>query len=175
VSVLPDRDVVPMHPASGDQPAGPIALRDYGRSKVLRFFDLPWVSARWFFRSHAGLLSREVILRIARLTDNEETGAQRNLVLASILSDAGIDAVPDLREELSHELEELHELSKAVRHHRHKYLAHLDHAAATGAAPPALPVTWEDIARLIPGGHPKSPTCGHPKLPHLIPSRYPLR
>jgi hypothetical protein len=106
-------------------------------------------SARSFFRSHAGLLSREVILRVARLTDNEETGAQRNLVLRSILNDAGIDAVPGLREELRHELEELHELSKAVRQHRHKYLAHLDHAVATGATPPAPPVTWDDIARLI--------------------------
>ena len=106
-------------------------------------------SARWFFRSHAGLLSREIILRVARLTDNEGTKGQRNLVLASILKDAGIDAVPGLREELKRELAELRELSKPVRHRQHKYLAHLDRAAATGAAPPAPPVTWDDIARLI--------------------------
>lgn len=48
-------------------------------------------SARWFFRFHAGLLTREMMLRIARLTDAEEIGGHQNLVLSSILNDARIE------------------------------------------------------------------------------------
>lgn len=117
-----------------------------GSSEVAVLLDR---SARWFFRTHADMLSRDIVLRISRLTDRELTKSQRNLVLASILRDAHIDEYPGLRDELESELAELCSRAKPIRYRRHKYLAHLDHAAATGTAPPAPPVRWEDVAALI--------------------------
>jgi hypothetical protein len=107
-------------------------------------------SARWFFRFHRGLLTREIMLRIARLTDHEKNRSQRNLVLQSILNDdTGIDAVPGLREELKRDLKELFVLSKPVRTLRHKYLAHLDHAIAAREVPRPPPVPWDRIEHVI--------------------------
>ena len=106
-------------------------------------------SARWFFRFHKSLLTREIMLRIARLTDDEETAGRQNLVLKSILKDPELDAVPEFREDLKRELEELCADAKPVGTFRHKYLAHLDRAIAAGEAPPLPPVPWALMERLI--------------------------
>jgi hypothetical protein len=85
------------------------------------------------------------MLRIARLTDRRKG----TLPLKSILKDDGIDAVPGLRRELEHDLEDFYNRSEPVRDIRHKYLAHLDHAIATRADSPLPPVPWDDIAHMI--------------------------
>lgn len=102
-------------------------------------------SARWFFRSHAALLTREIMLRIARLRDRRK----RTLTLKSILKDDGIDAVPGLRRELERDLEDFYNRSKPVWDIRNRYLAHLDHAIATKTPPRHSPVPWDCIAHMI--------------------------
>lgn len=108
-------------------------------------------SARSFFQSHRRLLIRDILLAIARLTDQESTGGNRNLVLASILRDPALDNHPGRRDSLRVEIASLVEAAAPIRRHRHKYVAHLDHEVATGQAPPLPPVSWDQIDEIIRG------------------------
>jgi hypothetical protein len=106
-------------------------------------------SARWFFRSHHRLLVREILLAISRLTDPESTSRNRNLVLATILQDPGLDNHPEVRGRLRVEIDSLVRAAEPVRRHRHKYIAHLDHETAMGNAAPPPPVSRQTLEEII--------------------------
>jgi hypothetical protein len=105
-------------------------------------------SARGFFHHHRGLLSKDILLGIARLTENEIVGKHRHLVLAILLQDPALDAHPQERESLRARIAALVDKAATVRTHRHSYIAHLDHALATGATS-ALPLSENDVASLV--------------------------
>jgi hypothetical protein len=107
-------------------------------------------SARWFFRSHERFLLREVILAIARLTDSEGVRGKRNLVLRSLLSHPTIAQNQELSRRLAGSVSAIEEEAAPLRLHRHKYIAHLDHAVATGeTTSPLPPISFESVLSIL--------------------------
>ena len=95
--------------------------------------------ARWFFGSTQRLMMRDVILGISRLTDPPKTGKHSNLVLASLLEDPRIAKHRGLRSELEKSIEKVKVDAAPIRHHRDKYIAHLDELTAVEATKNPLP------------------------------------
>lgn len=95
--------------------------------------------ARWFFGLTQRLLLRDVILGISRLTDPVQSGKHSNLVIASHLLDPAVDQHPGLREQLQAMVDDATRIASSIRVHRHKYIAHRDHATALGAEDAPLP------------------------------------
>ena len=95
--------------------------------------------ARWFFGSTQRLILRDVILGVSRLTDPPRSGKRANLVLSSLLDDPAIDNYHGLREELAQRLSKLKLDAAPLRHHRDKYIAHLDEPTAIEASANPLP------------------------------------
>jgi hypothetical protein len=97
------------------------------------------VCAHWFFGLVQRVLLREIILGTSRLTDPLKSGKHSNLVLESLLLDSRLAERPDVREELRSKVRQAQKAAVAVRQHRHKYIAHLDHAVAIGESEAELP------------------------------------
>jgi hypothetical protein len=95
--------------------------------------------AAWFFGVIQRTLFREQILGISRLTDQERTGSKSNLVLRSLLSDPALADRPEVIAELEAAIAAAENAAEPIRTHRHKYIAHLDHAVAIGASDSLLP------------------------------------
>ncbi len=95
--------------------------------------------AGWFFALTQRLLLQDTILGISRLTDSTKTGGQENLVLSSLLRDPALQEKPETKADLKGAIDDAVRTAAPVRLHRHKYVAHLDHATALGAADEPLP------------------------------------
>lgn len=109
--------------------------------------DLLNRSARWMFGLMQRLMMREIIMGASRVTDPAESKQQRNLTLELLLTDQRIDEHAGLREELKRRIADLREEAAPIRKHRHKHLAHLDHAVAVGEANAALPPLSRTLLR----------------------------
>lgn len=106
--------------------------------------------APWFFGMTQRAIVREVMLGIARLTDQPTQGSRSNLVLASLLNDPALLRKPGLRRQLEKAINRVLALAAPIRKHRNKYLAHLDHATALGARSAVLPgVTAAHLSRTM--------------------------
>jgi hypothetical protein len=106
------------------------------------------VCASWFFSLNQRVLLRETVLGISRLTDAQTTGQYDNLVLASLLLDPALDALPAVKADLNAAIENAVAAAGTVRVHRNKSIAHLDYATAIGAEP--LPgVSRRSISEVI--------------------------
>lgn len=105
--------------------------------------------ARWFFGTTQRLMMREVILGISRLTDPRKTGKHANLVLSSLLDDPGINHHQGLRAELEKAIEKVKVAAAPIRHHRDKYIAHLDEGTAVEATRHPLPGIKKGLIRQV--------------------------
>lgn len=106
--------------------------------------------AGWFFGLVQRLLLREVLLGLSRLTDNAATGRNTNLVLHTLLQDPALIAHPETARRISDAIATATSAVAPMRVHRHKYIAHLDHAVALGQ-PGSLPsgVSRETISAAV--------------------------
>ncbi len=95
--------------------------------------------AGWFFALTQRLLLQDTILGISRLTDSQSMGKQENLVLSSLLSDPALQNRTEVKTDLKAAIDVAVAAAAPVRIHRHKYVAHLDHAIAVGTADEPLP------------------------------------
>jgi hypothetical protein len=127
-----------------------VSVRD-ARDQYLALFghsaervELLNVCARWFFGVIQRVLLRDILVGIARLTDPEKMGSHTNLVLRSLLSDPRLSDQADLREGLESAIQEATDAAEPLRPHRHKYIAHLDHAVAMGDPDSPLPDLTRD-------------------------------
>ena len=107
--------------------------------------DLLNKHARWFFGSLQRSLIRDLILGISRLTDGPGSGDRTNLVLTELLRDPKLTAHPELAQELTARIEAVRKRATPVREHRHKYIAHRDHAVALGRTEDLLPAIRRDL------------------------------
>jgi hypothetical protein len=108
------------------------------------------VCARWYFGSTQRLLLREVILGISRLTDPLEIGGRTNLVIRTLLLDPALNVREDVKNELTQAIQAAVVAAQPFRKHRHKYIAHLDHAVAIGSEDEPLPgLRREEITRVV--------------------------
>jgi hypothetical protein len=106
--------------------------------------------AGWFFGLLQKVLLREIILGISRLTDPESVAGRTNLVLASLLSDPALVPRPDVATELASAISDAKSAAEPIRLHRHKYIAHLDHAVAVQPSDELLPrLTKEQVDQAI--------------------------
>jgi hypothetical protein len=96
-------------------------------------------TAPWFFVTVRRVFMREVVLGISRLTDSASSFGNPNLTIRVLLDDPAIDAIPDLRLQLTAAVEGAVTAAASVRAHRNKYIAHLDHATAMGTPATPLP------------------------------------
>jgi hypothetical protein len=92
---------------------------------------------------------REVILGVSRLTDPPKTGKHANLVLASLLDDPSIDKHAGLSKELDKAITKIKADAAPIRHHRDKYIAHLDEGTAVEATNNPLPGIKKGLIRQI--------------------------
>ena len=105
--------------------------------------------ARWFFGTTQRLLMREVILGVSRLTDPPKTGKHANLVLESLLDDPTIDKYVGLRKDIDKAIKQIKVDAAPIRHHRDKYIAHLDERTAVEATTNPLPGLKKGLIRQI--------------------------
>lgn len=95
--------------------------------------------ARWFFGVVQKTVLREIIMGISRLTDKEMARSQENLVLRVLLRDPALETRPEIAKQLETLILAAEAAAKPFRMHRHKYIAHLDHAVAVGDPSSPLP------------------------------------
>lgn len=95
--------------------------------------------AAWFFGLVQRVLLREIILAVSRITDREESLGKSNLVLASLLADPMLADDAGLARELREAIQSAIDAAEPIRVHRHKYIAHLDHAVAIDSPEATIP------------------------------------
>ena len=106
--------------------------------------------APWFFNVLQGLLIREVLLAISRLTDPVGSGQRTNLVIRTLLSDPALKQRPEVTTELESAVIASEQAAEKFRTHRNKYIAHLDHAVAVGSGERLVPgVSAEEITDVV--------------------------
>lgn len=97
-----------------------------------------------------GVMIRELILAVSRLTDPPQSGRFDNMVIAQLLSDPNLDEHTGLRDELQVSVAAAVASAAAVRVHRNKHVAHLDHATALGNRVEPLPsITIDSMEQAI--------------------------
>ena len=79
-----------------------------------------------FFGVVQNLYWDSILLNISRLTDNEGRGSNRNLTLKTIFNDIENELDAKTLNELSNKLVDISALSKNIRFHRSKRIAHTD-------------------------------------------------
>lgn len=106
--------------------------------------------AGYFFALTQRTLFHEVILGIARLTDPVRGNRQTNLAIGTLLADPSLKGKRRIRAELRRLVEAAAKTAKAIRVHRHKYVAHLDEQVALNLHNTLLPgVTGDGISAAI--------------------------
>ena len=74
------------------------------------------------------VLVNNIILSIARLTDQPQIGQHENLTLSRLVLELSEQKYPELRAQLDEKCKRIEEMSNPVRLYRHKLLAHADKA-----------------------------------------------
>ena len=92
-----------------------------------------------FFGFLQRLLIRDVLLAIARLTDDLRVGKFTNLTVCSLLLDPALAGHRSVRYRLMRRVVTARAAAEPIRVHRNKYLAHLDHQTAVSRQLKTLP------------------------------------
>jgi len=98
-----------------------------------------YACARWFFGTTQRLLVREVLLGISRLTDAPASGKQENLTIAALLRDPALRGQRNAQARLKRRIATAKRIAAPIRTHRHKAIAHLDHAVLVAKTADPLP------------------------------------
>jgi hypothetical protein len=106
--------------------------------------------ASWFFGLVQRTVLREVLLGLSRVTDPMGKGKRLNLVLDTLLHDPALESRPDVHSAITEAIATAKKTVAPMRIHRHKYIAHLDHAVALGDTSELVKgVTTEGITAAI--------------------------
>ena len=106
-------------------------------------------TAKVFFRYVKELLGRDIILRIACLTDKAQMGKDKNLSLNRLIEIIDAKRYAKLHTEISTLVNELDNETKAIRKIRHKTIAHFDEAGILEGGLPFNQITTTVIDNII--------------------------
>ena len=97
------------------------------------------------------LIMDDVFLTLCRLTDPAKSNGKKNLSLRYFLGAVGATLNDQLRKDLKRKLARLDNLTKSVRDHRRRRIAHLDlrYAGEAEALPPVLHRDLDDSLELL--------------------------
>lgn len=88
--------------------------------------------ARWFFATVQRTFLNELIIGVSRITDRAKSGGHENVTCAALLEDPRVKADDSLADTLQKDLTAVDDAAEAIRRHRNKRVAHLDHAVTFG-------------------------------------------
>ncbi len=97
------------------------------------------------------LIIENTYLTLARLTDPERTGVYENLSIRNLVAKIEADLNENLRKNVCRKLAKLDAVSKSLRKHRNKRIAHLDidHAIKLKSLPSVTYGDLEDALELV--------------------------
>lgn len=102
-----------------------------------------------YFRITQDVFVDDILMYIGRLTDHPEFGRNKRLSLGQIPAKLDEEKYPELIEQLEAQLKNIKTLSRTIRDHRNKKLAHLDINVALRQVSPLEPVTFDAIQKTL--------------------------